>query len=40
MFTDDAKLFARIVEANDCATLQQDLDSLFDWLKPAPAAIL
>ena len=34
MFADDAKLFARIVKPNDCATaLQQDLDSLFDWSK-------
>jgi len=31
LFADDTKLFSRITDLNDCASLQADLNSLFGW---------
>ena len=31
LFADDAKLFSRIVDLNDCVNLQSNLDNLFVW---------
>ena len=33
MFADDAKRFRRIVDINDCMSLQNDLDELYQWSK-------
>ena len=33
MFADDAKCFQRIVDINDCMSLQNDLDKLYRWSK-------
>ena len=33
MFADDAKCFLRIVDINDCMSLQNDLNELYRWSK-------
>ena len=33
MFADDVKCFRRIVDINDCMSLQNDLDELYQWSK-------